>query len=127
MQDLKRSLLEYREIDNEIRDLNKELFQKREIRKNVETSITKILTQPAFQEYKKIQLEDDGSLFRIQRPNDWQKPWTLSQKELKTLLDTYFKGGLPKNAEECHKYICEQRKEALISTEFGFTRVLPNE
>jgi len=127
MEPLKRNLREYREVDNEIRDLNKTLNEKREIRKRVEVDITTILAQPAFQEYKKLQLEDDGSVFRIQRPNDWQKPWTLSQKELKNLLEEYFRSGAPKNAEECHKYICERRKEDLVSKEFNFSRVLPNE
>ena len=127
MDALKKYLRDYREIDNEIRELNAELSQKREVRKNVETGITTILAQPAFQEYKKLQLEDDGSVFRIQRPNDWQKPWALSQKELKTLLDEYFQSALPKNAEECHKYICERRKKALVSSEFGFTRVMSSD
>jgi phage pi2 protein 07 len=127
METLKRNLREDREIDNEIRDLNKNLFEKRDERKRIESEITTILAQPQFQEYKKLQLEDDGSVFRIQRPNDWNKPWALSQKDLKTLLEEYFRSGAPKNADECHKYICERRKEDLVSKEFGFSRVLLGE
>jgi len=127
MESLKKYLLSYCEIDNEIRELNKTVFEKRNIRKNVEGNITNILENEEFTEYKKLKLENDGSVFRIQRPNNWQKPWSLSQKDLKMLLDEYFQSGLPKNAEECHKYICEHQKEKLVATEFNIIRVLPDE
>lgn len=125
MDSLKLHLREYREIDNEIRDLNKELYEKRKIRTAVEQNITQILVQPQFDEYKKLKLEDDDSYFRIQRPNTYQKPWSLSKTDLKTLLTEYFQSTKTPNAEDCNKYICEKRK--IMATEFSITRILPNE
>jgi len=127
MDSLKTYLRDYRVIDNEIRALNKDLYDKRELRKRVETDITQILSQPQFTEFNKLKLEDDGSLFRIQRPNTYQKSWTLSQKELKTLLTEYFASTKTPTAEDCHKYICDKRKNDLVATEFSLTRILPDE
>lgn len=127
MESLKQYLREYREIDNEIRTLNKELYEKREVRKNVEGGIIKIIAQPQFSEFSKLKLEDDGSLFKIQRPNNWQKPWALSKKDLQTLLSEYFGSTSTPNADDCYAFICEKRKNDLVATEFNFTRILPSE
>jgi len=127
MDALKQYLRNYREIDNELRDLNKTVYEKRDARKEVEKHITQILERQEFVEYNKLKLEDDGSVFRIQRPNNWNKPWALSQKELQKLLDEYFQSNSTKNSEECFKFICERRKKDLVATEFNVTRVLPDE
>jgi len=127
MDPLRQYLRGYRLIDDQIRELNGKLNEKRDVRKMVEHKITKILSDPQFSQIKKLKLEDDGSTFRVQHPNTYQKPWTLSQKDLKGLLEGYFMNNTNPNAEECHKYICEKRKSELVATEFAITRVLLNE
>ena len=82
MNDLKNCIKQYREIDDEIRDLNKQVYDKRDARKIVELEIADIIRDPQFNSIKKIKLEEDGSTISFKRPNEWVKPWSLSQKDL---------------------------------------------
>ena len=127
IEDLRRCVKQYRDLDDKIRVMNKTLYESRESRKMVEVEMTDILKIPQFRDYDKLKIDDDGSMIKIQRPQLWSKPWSLSKKELQTLLDEYFRTGLPRTSEECHKYICERRKQDLVSTEFSLNRVLPTD
>ncbi len=127
MNDLKSCIKQYREIDDEIRDLNKQVYEKRDARKTVEQEIAVIIRDPQFSTIKKIKLEEDGSTISFKRPNEWVKPWSLSQKELKELTTQYFAVAGQFNAESLVKFIVDTRKQSLVSTEFSFTRTVPGE
>ena len=127
MNDLKNCIKQYREIDDEIRELNKQVYEKRDARKTIEQEIAGIIRDPQFNAIKKIKLEEDGSTISFKRPNEWVKPWSLSQKELKELATQYFTVAGEFNAESLVKFIIDTRKQSLVATEFSFTRTVPGE
>jgi hypothetical protein len=127
LENLKDYIRKYRDVDNEIRELNKAVYEKRDTRKSIELEITTVLSLPQFQAYDKLKIDEDGSTIRIKRPETYEKAWSLSKKELKALLDEYFKSDQPLNADSCFEFIVTQRKQALVGTEFELTRIVPNE
>jgi hypothetical protein len=127
LENLKDYIRKYRDVDNEIRELNKAVYEKRDTRKSIELEITTVLSLPQFQAYDKLKIDEDGSTIRIKRPETYEKAWSLSKKELKALLDEYFKSDQPLNADSCFEFIVAQRKQALVGTEFELTRIVPNE
>jgi hypothetical protein len=127
MDDLKSCIKQYRAIDDELRDLNRQVFQKRDNRKIIEQEIADIMKDPQFNAIKKIKLEEDGSTISFKRPNEWTKPWSISQKDLKELVSQYFAVSGDVNPEGLVKYVIEMKKQALVGTEFTFSRTVPGE
>jgi hypothetical protein len=125
--DLKRSVKRYRDADNQIRDLNKELYAKREDRKIAEMEISDIIKRPPFESVDRLKFDDDTSSIKIARPGEYNKPWSLSKKELEILLKAYFTEDRPLDANSCFQFIVEERQKALVGKEFDFTRVIPGE
>jgi hypothetical protein len=81
-----------------------------------------VLARPEFATFHKMDLNDD-SYIRIQRAGEWNKPWSLSKRELQVLLAEFFGGPAPKTAEECYRYITEAQAEKAKGTTMQFTRV----
>lgn len=127
MQDLKNCIRRYRDADNQISVLNKNVYSLREKRKIIEIEMGDILRMPQFSNYEKLGLEDDGSTIKIQRPNTWAKPWNLSKKDLTESVTSYFTTTASPNAKDCVEYILQQQKSKLVATEFNFTRILKND
>ena len=127
LQSLKTFIKLYRVVDDEIRSINKLLYEKREHRKILELDIADIIKQPEFSSYNKLRIEEDDSTIKIQRPETYQKPWNLSKKDLEKILKSYFGITPSPDAESCFKYICDIRKSELVGTEFVFSRTLPEE
>ena len=125
--DLKRCVKQYRDVDNEIRELNKEVYSKREDRKIVEMELADLIKLPQFAGIDKLKFDDDSSSIKIARPGTYNKPWSLSKKELETLLKGYFVGNSNPNVDDCLKYVVNERQKALVGKEFDFTRVIPEE
>jgi hypothetical protein len=127
IRDLKRCVRQYREVDDELRELNQEVYQKREARKIVELELADLMKVDHFREFKKMKIEEDGSTITIQRPHEWSKPWSLSKKDLKDVLQRYFESTNVQSAEKCLEFILEAQKSKLVSTEYNFSRVVPEE
>jgi hypothetical protein len=128
IKDLKRCVKQYREVDDELRVLNHEVYQKREARKIVEMELADLMKVEAFQNFRKLKIEEDGSTITIQRPQEWSKPWSLSKKDLKDILERYFNSSVPpQSADRCFEFILESQKTKLTSTEFNFSRIVPEE
>jgi hypothetical protein len=125
--DLKRCVKEYRDVDNEIRVLNKQVYEKRESRRIVEMEMADLIKIPQFTNVEKLKIDDDGSYIRIHRPETYSKSWSLSKKELDSLLTAYFDSTKTPNAADCNTFILEKRKKALVSTEYEFARIIPEE
>lgn len=125
--DLKRCIKQYRDADNDIRVLNKMVYEKRETRKIVEMELVDIVKLPQFAGYDKLKIEDDGSTIKIQKPDTYSKPWSLSKKELQSVLDSYFQGRTNTNSKDCFDFICSDRKAKLVSNEYSFARIVPQE
>lgn len=127
IRDLKRCVKQYRDLDDEIRELNKKVYTKREDRKVVEIEMCDLIKLPQFSEIDKLKIDDDGSTIKIARPGSYNKPWSLSKKELENLLKVYFTEDNPLNADSCYKFIVNERQKALTGKEYDFTRVIPEE
>ena len=127
IRDLKRCVKQYREIDDKLRDLNREVYEKRESRKIIELELADLMKVDQFMNFKKLKIEEDGSTITVQRPNEWSKPWSLSKKDLKDLLERYFNSTNFPNAEKCLEFILEAQKTKLTSTEYSFNRIVPEE
>ena len=113
----------YRTLDDRLKTLNQETYKLREDRKIVEMDMTDLLRTPELATINKLEINDDHSVIKIQRPDMWSKPWSLSTKDLKMHLENFWKTPLPKTPESCYNYIVDKRKNELISTEFSFNRV----
>jgi hypothetical protein len=125
-EELKVSVRRYRDIDNQIREINKTVYQLRENRKIIEMEVVDLLKTPYFAQHKILALED-GSKIKIQRPTEWTKPWSLSKKDLLHLLQSYFQGTNNPNASGCFNYILEQHQQDLTTNEFKLTRFVSDE
>lgn len=122
--DLKRCVKQYRDVDNELRVLNKTVYEKRETRKMVEMEMCDLIKLPQFGSIDKLKIDDDGSCIKIQRPHTYAKAWSLSKKELENLINSYFQSTPRPTAEECIAYVVTERKMALVGKEFEFSRVV---
>jgi hypothetical protein len=117
----------YRILDDKLKVLNQETYSLREDRKIIELEMSDILKIPAYATISKLEISDDNTLIKIQRPDLWSKPWSLSAKDMKSYLEEYFKRPGVHSAEECHAFIVDRRKGSLISTEFSFNRISQKE
>jgi hypothetical protein len=127
IQDLKRCIKQYKSVDDDIRIMNGMLYEKRESRKIIEMEMADIIKLPYFSSYDKLKIEDDNSTIKIQRPQTYSKPWSLSKKDLQNMLKDYFNSTTSPNADDCFKYISELRKSQLLGDEIVFSRFVPEE
>jgi len=114
----------YAAYDNELRGLNNRVYELRDARKGIEQKMIEILKQDDFKNFDKLKNQEDGSVIRIQRPQTWNKPWSISQKELKTMLEGYFDSTKNSNSADCFSYIMTNKKANLVSDEFAITRTI---
>lgn len=124
MENLKAYIRNYRQLDDEIREINNTVYEKRKARSELETQITEIIKQPQFNAYDKLKIEDDGSVLKIKRPDTWNKPWSLSKAQLEEYLDYYFESAKTPTAEECYKYIINSHNPTLVGKEFVIERIV---
>jgi hypothetical protein len=127
IQTLKQRVREFRVVDDQIRDLNKQVSTLREQRKTTEVEIANLLKLPQFSAVDKLKIEDDGSNIRIQRPNTYSKPWTLTQKDLKSMITDYFATHLNHNADDCVNFVIQKQKQSLVAQDFTITRIISTE
>jgi hypothetical protein len=126
LQKLKNSVRRFRDLDDEVRTINKRIFELREKRKIAEMEITDYLKSPYFAQHTVMELED-GSRIKIQRPETWSKGWNLSKKDLSLHVANYFATNRHPNAEDCLKYIIQQEKANSVSNDFKLTRFVRDE
>lgn len=124
MNDLKRCVKQYRDVDNELRILNKQVYAKREARKIVEMEMIDLVKLPQFSVVDKLKIDDDGSYIRIQKPHAYSKAWSLSKKDVDELHKAYFESTTNPTAEGCTAYVIHNRKRSLIGREYEFERVI---
>lgn len=125
---LKNCLMQYRDLDDQVRQVNKVVYDLREKRKIVEMEMTDILKQPQMAQVGVLKLENDNSVIKIQRPGTYSKAWSLSKRDLHTYMEYYFKqAGNRATFEDCFKFIIDQQRENAVETDFKFTRNVPTE
>lgn len=122
--DLVKAVRKYRSLDDQLKALNTNVYKLREDKKFVENEMGDILRRANFRTLNKLEIQDDGSYIKIQRPETWSKPWSLSQKELKDLTASYFVSGISQSADGLVKWIVDHKKTDMIAKEFSFKRVM---
>uniref|UniRef100_A0A6C0AIH9 Uncharacterized protein n=1 Tax=viral metagenome TaxID=1070528 RepID=A0A6C0AIH9_9ZZZZ len=117
--DLVKCVRKFRTLDDELKVANTRIHKLREDKKFVESEMSDILKRTAFQGINKLEIQDDGSFIKVQRPETWNKPWSLSQKELKDLIASY-SGPL----DGLFKWIVDRKKTEMVAKEFAFRRIV---
>lgn len=121
MESLKSRVREYRDIEKELTFLNKSILTLRQKRRTIEEDLSQILSEPKFHSFDRLRLEDDGSIIRVQRPETWNKPWSLSKTDLEEHVHNYFKKTETPTSDGCIDFITQMQKQNLVSKEFKFT------
>ena len=122
---LKAQLYAYRDIETRLTDIGKDVSELREQKRHIEKTMSSILANPEFQDFKKLELKDDGTYVNIHRPGEWNKGWSLGKKELEECLTGYFGSHSSPNVKECYEFICNKQKEKGVGKEFSFDHVIP--
>lgn len=104
---LKQTVRDWVKLDNEIRTLNKEITNRRNEKKNISKRLIDVMRE------NKLDIFDlkDGQLMYVKKNK--KKP--ITQKQLLTLLSTYYKEDVSK-AEEMHTYLMDNREEVVQET-----------
>ena len=120
---LKAQLYTYRDIETRLADIGKDASALRDQKRQIEKSMSSILSKPEFQDFKKLELKDDGTCVNIYRPGEWNKGWSLGKKELDECLTEYFANNTNTSAKHCHEFICNKQKEKCVGKEYAFDHV----
>jgi hypothetical protein len=127
LQSLKSHLHAYRKLDEDLKTLNVKAQELRRERRDVESEMSSILSRPEFQQYDKLEIKEDGSMVKIQRPGTWTKGWTMSKSELMDGLDLYFSRNQDSaSAEGCFEFLVQRQKAKMVANEFAFERSMPS-
>ena len=124
--DLVKAVRKFREYDDKLKELNKEVFKLREAKKLVEEEMAGILKRGPFATLDKLELAGDQSRIDIQRPGTYSKPWSYGQKDLDTDATEYF-AKIGRSREEAKGFVDfakARKKTQLVSTDFSFKRVV---
>jgi hypothetical protein len=124
MEDLKNHVRNYRDVDDQLIALNRQVYEKRLERKDLEDKMAKLLSGPQYSTVDKLKL-DDNSHILIKHPATYSKTWSISKRDLKDLLDDLFnrsEGYL--TADEIYKHLVTEQSKKLVATEFNFNRVV---
>jgi len=127
LNDLKRCVKQYREVDDELQALNRQVYEKRESRKIVEMELADLIKLPEFANIDKLKIDDDGSIIKIKRPANHMKPWSISKTDLTTLITSYFENNGMPTAGDCINYILREQQKRLVSKDFNFTRIMSDD
>ena len=119
---LKQEVSQYSIVDNEIKELNKQLGLLREQRSLIEDRMTVILSSPQFVAYDKLSVSSDNTIINFKRPG-WVKPWSLSRSNLRGLIYEYFRATEHANlsSNDCYEFILANNTKT--SSGFSFDRI----
>jgi len=121
--DLVKAVRVFRDRDDKLKELNKQVQKLREEKKLAEEEMSGILRRSVFATLDSLDLQD--SVVKIRRPETWSKPWSMSQRELETCITEYFRSVCSgAEASACFNFIVERRKRDLVAKEFSFTRAV---
>jgi phage pi2 protein 07 len=121
---LKTQLYAYRDIETRLDDIKRDASSLRDQKRQIEKSMSSILARPEFQDFKTLELKDDGTHVNIYRPGEWNKGWSLGKKELDEYLTEYFAQTANPSAKQCHDFISNKQKEKCVGKEYTFDRVV---
>jgi hypothetical protein len=120
MDELRNLATRYSAIDEEIKEGNKILNNKREQRKILELEIIDVMKSPQFATVKKFQHQ--SSTFVVDQPEQWHGSWYLSKADLNNDIVTYLNSHEQKDPEGLYEFIIQRESERSIKSEWRITR-----
>ena len=125
VQNLRAAVMRYKAADDQIRELNKQVYSLREQRKITELEIVDIVKQPAYATFTKLDIREDGSSIKIIKPG-WNAAWSLSKSYLRHYLTQYFQSTGAPTANGCYNYIHDVHLATLRKEVYAIERVVPS-
>ena len=119
---LRNEIAQYTFVDNQIKNMNRDLSAAREQRTLIEDRLSVILSTPQFVGYERLSVNSDNSMIKIRRPQQWDKPWSLSRSGLRELLIEYFRDEPNPTAIGCFDYIVLRNSKKSVT--FAFERIV---
>lgn len=119
LQGLREAMQHYKEVDNRLCDLNTTVYALRRERDAVKENMVNIIQNPAFAAIQRLQTADGAAAFKIVRPNESYKAWTLPQGTLHGYL-IEFLGN--EQGTLCYQQIVARHRETLKITEYNIVR-----
>jgi len=114
MDALKAILSKYLRVNKDISQLNSEVSELRDTRRNVELDLAALYAHTELPD--QILLRESEMTFNVKRPNKWKKGWSLSKKD----LEMYLKDILGERGGDVMKEIVRRHEPKLVADDFGF-------
>ena len=120
LQGLREEMRNYTHIDNRLRELNRQVYALRDERAAAEDRMVEIIKNPAFATVQRLQTADGTASFRVIRPDEGFKAWSLS----KGLLQQYLIQHLgDERGTECYRFIHNTHQATLKNNSYAIQRV----
>lgn len=116
---LREAMQHYTRVDNRLRELNTEVYRLRDEREVAKDNMLEIVAEPAFATIQRLQTADGAAAFKVVRPNEGYKAWTLPQGTLRDYL-IEFLGN--EQGTRCYQQIVTRHRETLKITEYNIVR-----
>jgi hypothetical protein len=120
---LRNAVMRYKEIDDRVIALNRQITPLRDARAAVKDELLEIIRLPAFANYEKLDIREDGSSIKIRKPG-WQAPWSLPKMRMNELIRHYFDTPAPHNANSCIAFINQRQNAALRKETYDIERIV---
>jgi hypothetical protein len=114
MDALKAILSKYLRVNRDIAQLNSQVSELRDNRRNVELDLAALYAHTELPD--QILLRESEMTFNVKRPNKWKKGWSLSKKD----LEMYLKDILGERGGDVMKEIVRRHEPKLVADDFGF-------
>jgi hypothetical protein len=114
MDALKAILSKYLRVNRDISQLNSQVSELRDNRRNVELDLAALYAHTELPD--QILLRESEMTFNVKRPNKWKKGWSLSKKD----LELYLKDILGERGGDVMKEIVRRHEPKLVADDFGF-------
>ena len=116
MDSLKSLLTRYVDVGKRLNDANQHISELRDHRRTMELDLAALYASSPEQLPETIELKSSEMMFKVKKPNEWKKGWSLSKKELKTYLAEI----VPGKGDEIMKEIERRHEPKLVETDYGF-------
>ena len=114
MDALKAILSKYLRVNRDISQLNSQVSELRDNRRNVELDLAALYAHTELPD--QILLRESEMTFNVKRPNKWKKGWSLSKKD----LELYLKDILGERGGDVMREIVRRHEPKLVAEDFGF-------
>jgi len=117
--DLVKCVRKFRTLDDELKTVNTRVSKLREDKKFVESEMSDILRRSAFQGISKLEIPDDGSFIKVQRP----ETWGTSRGRCRRRNSRISLGVIRVRWTVCSSILWTARRR-MVSKEFSFKRIV---